>query len=55
MRRKRARYLVFAILLFGSVWLIAGEVIVMRNVNLRPDPSTSHSPLLLLKSSHGLT
>jgi len=51
---QRARYLAPAILLLTSIRLLADDVIVTRDVNLRPDPSTSLSPLLLLKPSDRL-
>jgi len=55
MNCQRTRYLALAIFPLISVRLIADDVIVTRNVNLRPDPSTAHSPLLLLKPSDRLT
>ena len=38
-----------------AIRLVADDLVVTRNVNLRPDPSTSHSPLVLLKPSERLT
>jgi len=52
---QRARYLALAIFFFTSLRLIADDVIVTRNANLRPDPSTSHSALGLLKPPERLT
>ncbi len=55
MRARKARGLAPAIFLLTSVWLIADDVIVTRDVNLRPEPSTSHASLLLLKPPERLS
>lgn len=44
-----------AVCLAAAMRLIADDAVVTRNVNLRPDPSTSHSPLRLLKPSERVT
>ncbi len=44
-----------AVYLAVAMRLIADDVVVTRNVNLRPDPSTSHGPRRLLKPPERLT
>jgi hypothetical protein len=38
-----------AVCLAVAMWLAADDAVVTHNVNLRPDPSTSHRPLRLLR------
>jgi hypothetical protein len=44
-----------AVCLAVAMQVVADDVVVARNVNLRPDPSTSHRPLRLIKPDETLT